>query len=566
MSNEQPTHSPPSKLGDEVPATAASLAEAFSRDPQNPAVCVVDGWGLRVRVTRGHLEIEDGLGRHRRQRRYARATHGLARLVIIGATGMISLEALGWCAGAGVGVVVIDPADASVLATSGACAVDDGRIRRAQALAPGTETGMAIARYLVGVKLAGQAEVAALELANPTAAETITRLGGQLADAASLEEIRQFEAAAANLYWQAWEGITLEFIRRDEDKVPSHWRGFEGRRSAVNPGTPRNATDPSNALCNLCYRLVEAEGRLATMSLGLDPGLGILHADMRNRDGFVLDLIESCRPIADRHIARLIKGHTFRRMDFGEDARGVVRVLAPLSHHLAGAMPSFGAALAPYAEHVAALLGAASPYDMNIPSVLTKVKHKEAARRRAGLYGGTRGTGPSVGGIGPRKKVRQRPEVNPQGNLPLPLCRICGGNIPPEGDRDLPRGRYCESCLVERRRELGAGIHAASRVHGDIYAVQEGVRPTHTGNARVRRQSANALQRTMQREWEAAHKGAEFDPEWFRENVLPGLADLSLTTIAKATGMSTSAASRVRSGQRVPHPRHWEALQAIVGH
>jgi len=112
---------------------------------------------------------------------------------------------------------------------------------------------------------------------------------------------------------------------------------------------------------------VEAEGRLATLALGLDPGLGILHADMRNRDGFVLDLIEACRPVADRHIAKMVKTHTFRRMDFGEDARGVVRVLAPLSHHLAGAMPSFGATLAPHAEHVAALLGEASPYDVSTP-------------------------------------------------------------------------------------------------------------------------------------------------------------------------------------------------------
>ncbi len=65
----------------------------------------------------------------------------------------------------------------------------------------------------------------------------------------------------------------------------------------------------------------------------------------------------------------------------------------------------------------------------------------------------------------------------------------------------------------------------------------------------------------MQREWEAAHKGAEFDPEWFRENVLPGLADLSLVTIARATGMSTSAASRSDpvNGYRIRGTgRHWQ--------
>ena len=89
--------------------------------------------------------------------------------------------------------------------------------------------------------------------------------------------------------------------------------------------------------------------------------------------------------------------------------------------------------------------------------------------------------------------------------------------------------------------------------------------PTHTGDAKARRQAANAQQRAMQREWDAAHKGQVFDPEWFVANVLPGLATRSLPAIAKATGMSATAAGRIRSGDRVPHPRHWEALAELVG-
>ena len=54
-------------------------------------------------------------------------------------------------------------------------------------------------------------------------------------------------------------------------------------------------------------------------------------------------------------------------------------------------------------------------------------------------------------------------------------------------------------------------------------------------------------------------------PPWFTRDVLPAPSAASLTTIARATGMSTSAASRVRSDQRVPHPRHWEPLAELVG-
>jgi len=433
---------------------------------------------------------------------------------------------------------------------------------------------MAIARYLIGVKLTGQAQVASVELGAPAAAATIVRLANQLDEAVSLEEIRQLEAAAANLYWNAWCSLSVQFTKRDTGKVPEAWKTFEGRRSAVNPGSARSATEPVNALLNYTYRLVEGEGRLATISLGLDPGLGILHADMRNRDGFVLDLIEACRPIADRHVARLIKGYTFRRMDFGEDSRGVVRVLPPISHRLAEAMPSFGMALAPCAERVAALLGKASPYDFSTPSVLTRAKHREAGRRRLDPSGpvadigrkGDNGKGPNSVGVPPRSKARQRPKVQGEARLPLPLCATCGAFVPPEGDRDRPRGRYCPSCLGDRRREVGNSLGTYSARTASDLRVRTGHLPTHTPEAKLARQAANTAQRAIQAAWEATHTGEVHDPAWFTREVLPGLEGISLTKIAHATGMSTSSASKVRAGRRVPHPRHWGALSEMAIH
>ena len=41
---------------------------------------------------------------------------------------------------------------------------------------------------------------------------------------------------------------------------------------------------------------------------------------------------------------------------------------------------------------------------------------------------------------------------------------------------------------------------------------------------------------------------------------MPKLDAFSLSEIAKATGLSLAACSRIRAGARVPHPRHWEAL------
>jgi hypothetical protein len=45
---------------------------------------------------------------------------------------------------------------------------------------------------------------------------------------------------------------------------------------------------------------------------------------------------------------------------------------------------------------------------------------------------------------------------------------------------------------------------------------------------------------------------------------LPGLPDLTLSQITRALGVSDAAASRMRRGLLVPHPRHWAALRSIT--
>jgi CRISPR-associated protein Cas1 len=513
---------------------------------------------LRISVDGRHLVVEDGFASHRRRRRFARGTHGISRLVIDGASGSLSLEVLRWCAGAGVQITVLDPSDGSVLATSATGFADDGRIRRAQALAMGTETGLEIARFLISTKLAGQRGIAHEQLERSDVAGTIDSLAAMVADAESLEEIRQLEAAAANVYWSAWESsVELRFIRRDEarGRIPESWHRFCGRRSAVNPGTARNATDPANALLNLSYHLVAAECRLALIALDLDPSLGVLHADMRGREGLTYDLAEACRPVADAHVLRLIREHTFASGSFGLSPKGVVRVLQPLLSRVQEAAPSYGSAIAPAAEKIRDLLAAASPYDVDTPSILTRTKHRAAARKRADAARPAEtpvGAGPGVIGVVPRKSPRQRPRdpgVHP--TLPFPVCRMCGVQLTSEPDRQGTRARLCPSCTPARRAEIGAMIQAVPKARRPI-----------SPETTAKRVAANRARRLAELEWERDHAGEVPDREWYLQAVLPGIRGLSLTTIARAVGVSTATASRIRAG-RSPHPRWWKALEAL---
>ncbi len=323
------------------PREESATSLIFSRDAENPAVCVVDGYGIKVTTRSGRLVVSDGIGRQRRERTYNRATHGLSRLVVMATTGHITVEAYRWLDQLGIGLAMLDPTTGDVTLATARVANDDARLRRAQALAMGTRTGLDIAKYLIGLKLTGQAAVTRQELTSPEAAETIDQLARSVEHSPSLEEVRQLEASAANLYWFAWGQVEARFVKSDTPRVPENWHRFEGRRSAVTPGTARNATDPINALLNFSYRLVEAEGHLATLAVGMDPGMGILHADLKRRTSFVLDLIEAVRPLADLHVLRLVRAHPLRWRDFHEDARGVVRVLSPLTHRLAEGMPGY---------------------------------------------------------------------------------------------------------------------------------------------------------------------------------------------------------------------------------
>jgi hypothetical protein len=362
----------------------------------------------------------------------------------------------------------------------------------------------------------------------------------------------------------------VPFVRKDVPRVADHWRVFEGRRSAVNVGTSRSATDPANALLNYGYRLLEAEGRLACLAVGLDPGLGILHADLKGRDSMVLDVMEAVRPAVDGYVLDLFRVRPLTKADFAEDRRGVLRVLPPLTHRIAEAMPTWALALGPVVEHVSRILSMSSPYDVSVPSVLSRDKHKAAAARRfARPAPSTRrnlpSSGPNPGGLAPRAKQRQRPGVSAQPLLPRRTCRGCGQVLPAlEQDHAATRRWWCDVCRPERRAELDDRMRSAASLVAEQHRVETGVLPAHTDEAQGRRRDANRRRQLARLAWEADHGGESPDVDWYSEQIAPRLADLSLTEIAGALGVSTSSASKFRRGLRVPASRHWPALTSLV--
>jgi len=533
----------------------------FPRLQVRAGILVADGYGITLRVLYGKLHVEDGIADRRRTLVLDRAGSGLERLVLLGKTGSLTLEALAWLRAIGAALVHLGP-DGAVLAHSVPFGYDGLPIRRAQALAIATGLDVILARDLIRRKLDGQrANLARLGGRDLRTFDSVREALGRVG---TIDEVRLVEAKAAALYWNAWSSVPIRFTGRDLARIPARWARYDSRASILT-GAPRAATNPVNALLNYLYSLLESESRLALLSAGLDPTLGVLHADHRNRDSFALDAMEPVRSDVDAFVLDLLEGHVFTSREFVELPNGVCRVRAPLTHDLALTLPRWRLLVAPIVAHLAQAFRTAL-LDRGDAIVTTRTLKKGSLS--------TQSAPPAVAGrptsaqsplhATPRKRPEVRPYASKQWNAPRPeglaliplVCASCGNPV------NKRRRRYCEACMPRARRAHGERVIAAAR-KALVTRALEGTDPRATAQANAQRGEANASHHRQNREWAREHP-EQRDRAWFLREVTPKLDALSLAEIAKATGLSLAACSRFRAGTRTPHPRHWHVFAKLV--
>jgi CRISPR-associated endonuclease Cas1 len=526
--------------GCKTPTERVRLAERARDHRQAPAslrrrgqVCIVHGWGVRVTVHRGRLAVSDGVGRQRKERCYSRAEHGLARLVVIGSAGSVSLEALRWLADVGIGFLHLDR-DGRLLTHSADLGVDDPRLRRAQAFAVATPTGLQVARCLLSEKLSGQRDVARHLPGRPQLETVFENAAARLDEATTIDELVYAERDAALAYWNAWRAVEVRFRAADIQRVPQHWLSF-GQRVSPLTKSPRLAGNPANAILNYLYAILEAETRIACLAVGLDPGLGIVHADYRARDSLALDLMEPIRPHVDRYVLDLIHARRSRAADFYETRKGSCRILAPLSHELAQTSFEWATLIAPVVEHTARLLAEAP--ESRIDRLSTPLTGAKRSARQ------TRRRSPAVR------------STRPPTPKPPAECRRCGDPVP-------RRGRvYCDDCLPHYQREQYATAFHGSGLRAIDQAKTKGNDPTHGATAADARAASNVERKRDAREWDERY-GKLTDLSAFQREILPLIQDVPLSRLQSATGLSLRYVSLIRRGEKTPHPRHWASFAA----
>ena len=501
-----------------LPQQHASSKPAIGRS----GVLTLTGFGIKIRMHSGHLEIEDGIGLDRRKLRLPRVSHGLKRLVVISSDGFVTLEALRWIADQEAAFAMLER-DGKVLLVTGPVRSSDVRLRRAQAVALMNGTAIKISRDLIAAKLEGQAFVMSQDFRNPRVADEIVRLREQLADAETFERIRLIESLAARTYWNAWSDIPIMYPREDVKRIPEHWKMF-GQRVSVLTSSPRLATNPQNAILNFCYSLVEAESRLALAALGLDPGIGVLHTDTPARDSLACDLMEVVRPKVDAWLFNWLQKELFARSWFFETREGNCRLAASFAAKLSETASTWRKFLAPWAEYIARELWnptrKISPARQSPPTRLTHQKKREVK--------------------GSTYSVSIKHGLRPQR-----VCVDCGAHVNPGHDR-------CKACAT------------ALTTRGLIEGAKVGRIAAHTSNARRSRIATKRGHDAARRQWEQSGQ-TPIGEEFYRTQIQPKLVGMTVRSIQTTLQVSVVYASHIRRGMRVPHPRHWQALAQLVG-
>jgi CRISPR-associated endonuclease Cas1 len=476
-------------------------------------VLTIYGFGVRIRMQAGHLEIEDGIGPERRTIRFSRVGHGLRRLVCISEDGFVTLSALKWLADIGASLVMLDRTG-RVLFVTGPTASSDSRLRHVQSLAIGNGSALVITKALISAKLRGQENLVREQLKKPEVADVIAGFQKRLTDAENFDAVRLIEAHAAIAYWSSWRDLSILWPKRDTRKIPAHWRTFGNRASPLSGG-PRLAVNPPNAILNYCFALLESESRLALVALGLDPGIGFLHPARAYRDSLALDLMEAVRPDIERWLYQWVTTEPLRRADFHELGIGNCRLMSGFASQLSETAPTWGKLVAPWAEFVAQTLSSGI---RGKPVIATRLTQRSKREIKNAVM-------PTV--------VHPRPEH---------VCGNCAAKI--------PRGK--KECLKCWKRKSVKEFNAGRRLAQSPEAIAK--------RADTMRKHRNKI-----REWKPSDLPAWLTRDVYVSQVQPALAKVVKSRICFALGVSEPYASYIQTGKCVPHPRHWHALAAIAG-
>ena len=303
------------------PATRGARRKFKYRQP-----LILCGHGVRIRVDHNTLLIRNGFTHYPQETEEFRFFPGDAnlpdRIIILDSDGGISFDALNWMSEQNIEFVRLNWRGEITNVGGRSGYAGNSKLIQAQNNIRGTKTEIELARYLIAEKI--DASIQTLKVAVPKSEKrifAIARLTKNLYEIRDpreqykLSAILGVEGLCAAAYFGAWHNLPIKWTGLKRKPIPNHWFEIIPRTMSWRQGS-RNARHPVNAMLNYGYGILANQLRTQIISVGLDPTIGILHGNWRNRIPLVYDLMEPLRPVVDRAILHFVLSHTFTQGDF----------------------------------------------------------------------------------------------------------------------------------------------------------------------------------------------------------------------------------------------------------
>jgi hypothetical protein len=314
---------------------------------------------------------------------------------------------------------------------------------------------------------------------------------------------------------------------------------------------------------------------IALLAVGLDPGIGIFHADVDRKSSLALDAIEAVRPYVDCWLLSYLAASVFANRDFTEISDGEVRIAPPLNSHLAHSAALWRKACELVADWLANAIGQA----VDTGAVLTAndriIPQHMPARLREQPCPVAVLAPPLPNFFAP---LRGHRPLSPRGGLkenPVPrTCHECGRAL------DTRQRKFCShDCAISfHTATTGEPLSAAGSAALAAPAAA-GLNAGSDGEVVRGLAEKNRRHIVERRGWDARHTPGEGLTQtgprrptatqarlrrWYAAKLQPRIVALRNPEIAQATGLSIRYAIMIRQGF-VPHPRHFGALAKLAG-
>jgi len=171
------------------------------------------GYGVSVTVSRGHLVLSDGILDARRTIRLSKGERPRRIVVVVETGGHVSLDAVRWIVATQSSSLVLLDRSGVVLAAIGPRRLDDAKLRRAQAVAPWSAAGIAVAALLLATKLTGQASVLRSLDVPQASTRAVEACRDRVLSADAIAPMLVAESEAAVTYWREVAQLGVRFAK-----------------------------------------------------------------------------------------------------------------------------------------------------------------------------------------------------------------------------------------------------------------------------------------------------------------------------------------------------------------